>query len=63
MPGPNSCPNGDTRVMRGHVNEAFVCNKHGEKELDVCYSRENCTIVPLRDYLFSRNRLVTGKTR
>lgn len=63
MPGPCSTPNGDTRIIRGHVNEAFVCNKHGEKELDKCYINVNCTIVPLRDYLASRGRLVTGKTR
>lgn len=63
MPGPLSTPNGDVRIIRGHVEESFVCDKHGEKELDKCYTRYMCTIVPLRDYLYSRNRLVTGKTR
>lgn len=63
MPGPLSTPNGDVRIIRGHVNESFVCDKHFEKELDKCYSDERCTIVPLRDYLYKRNRLVTGKTR
>jgi hypothetical protein len=63
MPGPLSTPNGDVRIIRGHVNEAFVCHKHGEKELDKCYENEHCKIVPLRDYLFDRSRLVTGKTR
>ena len=26
--GPNSIPNGDTTVMRGHANEKFVCTAH-----------------------------------
>jgi hypothetical protein len=63
MPGPLSTPNGDARIIRGHVNEMFVCGQHFDKELDKCYGRERCTIVPLRDYLYQRNRLVTGKTR
>lgn len=63
MPGPNSCPNGDTRVMRGHVNEVFVCEKHGDKETYECSMKPGCKLVPLRDYLYKRNRLVTGKTR
>jgi hypothetical protein len=63
MSGPNSCPNGDTRVMLGHVNEEFACPKHGQKELDVCQSRKGCDMMPLRWYLAERNRLVTGKTR
>ena len=63
MPGPNSCPNGDTRVMLGHVNEEFVCYKHGDKELDLCYSRSGCNIISLRVYLSERGRLRTGKTK
>lgn len=63
MPGPLSTPNGDVRIIRGHVNEEFVCNKHGDKNVDECFADAKCTIVPLRDYLYQRNRLVTGKTR
>lgn len=68
MPGPNSIPNGDTTVMRGHVNEKFVCRIHGEKELDACEQRiadeeGNCKIIPLRWYLSERGRLRTGKTK
>lgn len=63
MPGPLSTPNGDVRIIRGHVKEEFVCNRHADKNLDECFSNEKCTIVPLRDYLYNRNRLVTGKTR
>lgn len=67
MPGPNSVPNGDTRLMRGHINEAFVCQRHVDKHLDVCYDRVDaeknaCVVVPLRQYLAERNRLRTGKT-
>lgn len=63
MSGPNSAPNGDTSIVLGHVNEKFVCSKHGDKELDVCERRENCNMESLRVYLTKRNRLVTGKTR
>lgn len=63
MSGPNSALNGDTSIIRGHVNEKFVCSKHGEKELDACAVRQNCDMMPLRWYLASRGRLVTGKTR
>lgn len=78
MPGPNSTPNGDTSVSRGHVNEKFTCEIHAEKHLDRCEEnirrRENadserekrqipaCRVVPLRDYLAKRNRLRTGKS-
>lgn len=79
MPGPNSAPNGDTSIVRGHVQEKFVCDSHGEKQLDRCDNnirrreradsdREkrqipDCRIVPLREYLTKRNRLRTGKTK
>lgn len=79
MPGPNSTPNGDTTVSRGHVNESFVCDLHFEKHLDRCdenirrreradSDREKrqipaCRIVPLREYLAARGRLRTGKTK
>lgn len=73
MPGPNSCPNGDTRVSRGHINEVFVCKIHGEKSLDDCEWKSvnldkygepyACSIIPLREYLAQRNMLRTGKTK
>jgi hypothetical protein len=76
MPGPNSVPNGDTRLMLGHMNEAFICEVHSDKNLDLCFEREGmyytdkhgelvlypCRVVSLRNYLAKRNRLVTGKT-
>ncbi len=66
MPGPLSTPNGDTTLARGHVNEKFVCNKHGDKNLDLCEAKieagMSCSMVPLRNYLADRNRLRTGKT-
>lgn len=59
MPGPNSAPNGDTRIVRGHINEEFVCEKH-KAELEKCDKK--CTLLPLRVYLSKRNLLRTGKT-
>lgn len=67
MPGPCSVPNGDTRVVRGHIDEEFACEKHGQKELDRCenrrFDKNPCVVVPLRQYLAERNRLRTGKTK
>lgn len=68
MPGPNSIPNGDTTVMRGHVNEKFVCRIHAGKQLDTCEANiatdeGMCKIIPLRWYLEERGRLNTGKTK
>ena len=73
MPGPLSTPNGDETIIRGHVNEVFLCRVHGENRLDDCADeiafatwpggrKTNCKIIPLREYLLARNRLVTGKT-
>lgn len=64
MPGPNSCPNGDTTVMRGSTNERFVCYTHNTEGFgDKCTGDEKCKIVPLRWYLESRGKLRTGKTK
>jgi hypothetical protein len=60
MPGPNSAPNGDTRIVKGHFNEEFVCATH-YREYDRC--NEKCKNISLRDYLAKRNMLRTGKTR
>ncbi len=71
MPGPMSVPNGDTTIVRGHVNEVFMCDKHNKeydhKDHSETFSKEDglllCRMVSLREYLFKRNRLVTGKTK
>jgi hypothetical protein len=70
MPGPMSVPNGDTTIVRGHVNEVFMCDKHNkqydEKSHQESYDKDGlllCRMVSLREYLAKRNRLVTGKTR
>ena len=68
MPGPLSTPNGDTRIIRGHVNEVFMCEKHNT-DYDSHNEEFNkdgellCRRVSLREYLLKRNRLVTGKTK
>lgn len=74
MSGPNSAPNGDTRLVMGHVNEEFMCQTHGNKHLDRCEKNlvytiderldgKKCVVVGLRTYLAQRNKLVTGKTK
>ena len=63
MPGPNSVPTGDTRLMMGHVNTEYVCFTHKDKHLDVCESKKGCEIVSLREYLSARGALRTGKTK
>lgn len=65
MAGPLSTPNGDQRIIRGHVNEEFICkcgNNKCDGSIDVSrpYAHK---MIPLRDYLYARNRLVTGKTK
>lgn len=73
MAGPNSAPNGDTRIVMGHVNEEFVCMLHGPKHLAWCnetvaglmdgrYTYPACKVVSLRQHLALRGHLVTGKT-
>lgn len=75
MPGPNSAPNGDTSLVKGHINEDFMCELHSDKHLDECEVNEDfwrnrnvrnlpkCRVVSKRDYLAKRNRLHTGKTK
>lgn len=70
MPGPMSVPNGDTTIVRGHVNEVFMCDKHNKeydhKDHEESYDKDGqllCRVVSLREYLAKRNRLVTGKTK
>lgn len=61
MPGPNSAPNGDTTIIRGHVNEEFIEVKHTTQiGSDKFHWSE---WVPKREWLAERGRLTTGKTR
>ena len=65
MAGPLSVPNGDVRIIRGHVQEEFLC-KCGNEKCDGTPrgDRPNAhKMIPLRDYLAARGRLITGKTR
>lgn len=60
MAGPNSAPNGDAGLIRGHRLERFVlvkCPADCEKE------HEHEQLLPARTVLARRNRLVTGKTK
>lgn len=68
MPGPQSVPNGDTTIVRFHVNEKFMCDKHNKEydQHEESYDKDGqltCRMVSLREYLAKRNRLVTGKTK
>lgn len=56
MPGPNSAPNGDARL----VGSEMFCWTHKE-HLDRC-KPEQCKVTRYREYLHAHNRLVTGKT-
>jgi hypothetical protein len=73
MAGPLSVLNGDERIVRGSVNEEFVCVLHGQKHLAWCndtvaglmsgeFDFPACRVVPLRYWLATRGRLITGKT-
>ena len=66
MAGPLSVPNGDVRIIRGHVQEEFIC-KCGNHKCDGTYdswdNQNTHEMIPLRTHLSNRNRLVTGKTK
>lgn len=51
MPGPNSAPNGDSGLVRGHDNERFYF-------CEICKS-----VFPARVHDAKHNRLRTGKTK
>lgn len=57
MPGPNSAPNGDTTIIRGHADEEFV-----RVLVLKGYAEEHYEWIPKREYLARRNKLRTGKT-
>jgi len=59
MAGPNSVPNGDTRLMMGHVNTEYRCDTHSK----CSWEEKSCKIITLREWLAKRNRLRTGKTK
>lgn len=56
MPGPNSAPNGDAKLVRGYGydDKIWVEEKRGVETVWVQYF--------LRDHLARRGRLETGKT-
>jgi hypothetical protein len=56
MAGPNSAPNGDRRIVKGDPGE------HEIQIVKYIDGAEFLVWVPLRDYLATRGRLVTGKT-
>jgi hypothetical protein len=67
MPGPNSAPNGDAGLVRGHAQERFIfCNachtraveKALEEELPVPRPKR----YPARTHAAKHGRLRTGKT-
>lgn len=67
MAGPLSTPNGDVRIIRGHVHEEFMCIcgniKCGGIRLDSWDDpKKGHKMIPLREYLLARGRLSTGKT-
>ena len=51
MPGPNSAPNGDVGLIRGHAQERFVW-------CDICHK-----ILPARVDGAKHHNLRTGKTK
>lgn len=57
MPGPNSAPNGDRRIVRGDLNEQFVIQKRTDED-----GNEYSIQIPRREYLAARGKLITGKT-
>lgn len=56
MPGPNSAPNGDKRL----VSDEMACRNHGDK---TNYCTEKCQYIRYREFLATRGQLLTGKTR
>lgn len=71
MPGPNSSPAGDVRLVRGHIGEEFVVIRYGT--CNRCYAQyvasvpedqepEPYIMLPLREHLARHGNLVTGKT-
>jgi hypothetical protein len=59
MAGPNSAPNGDARLVKGHLLAEFVWVERYDALTDMIIRWQE----PLRDNLARKHRLVTGKTQ
>lgn len=59
MSGPNSAPNGEVGLIKGHWNEEFVFIS----DRDFYRGEYGPFWVSLQDYLAQSNRLRTGKTK
>jgi hypothetical protein len=57
MPGPCSTPNGDTTIVRGHVDEEFMLETRLKG-----FAEEHQVWIPKREWLAKRGKLRTGKT-
>lgn len=67
MPGPNSAPNGDAGLVRGHEQERFVYCKECYAARKAWGLREFGVILdpikyPARSHDAKHGRLTTGKT-
>ena len=56
MPGPNSAPNGDVTLIKGHKREIYYYCQCKD------YDHYKHLPIPARDWLARRGRLYTGKT-
>lgn len=70
MPGPNSAPNGDKGLIRGHAEERFyyceTCQRRREKEYFERYgikAKLREILYPAREHDAKHKRLRTGKTK
>ena len=58
MSGPLSVPAGDKQLYE--ELRTLKCDRHGE----YCWGGKNdCVLITLREWLYKRHRLVTGKSR
>lgn len=70
MPGPNSAPNGDRGLIRGHAEERFIfckpCQEAREARVAEQLGVESVTLPPLRyparSHAAKHGKLKTGKT-
>lgn len=58
MPGPNSAPNGDRRLVAGYLYAEYVWVTVNYPHLGIKTRYQ----ISLREALLRKNRLVTGKT-
>lgn len=69
MPGPNSAPNGDVGLIRGHAQERFVFCETCQKAREARASEEAGVEItlpprryPARTHAAKHGKLKTGKT-